>query len=59
MNPARPTRRTARFLGGTCRRAFSVGGLQAEQGEPQAWFELRVTGELYTTSAPVTVAHTW
>jgi len=50
---------TRRFLGGTCQRAFFVGGLQAEQGEQQAWFELRATGELYTASAPVTVAHTW
>jgi hypothetical protein len=50
---------TRRFLGGTCQRAFFVGGLQAEQGEQQGWFELRATGELYTASAPVTVAHTW
>ena len=50
---------TRRFLGGTCQRAFFVGGLQAEQGEQQAWFELRATGELYTASAPVTVAHAW
>ncbi|MEW1828738.1 hypothetical protein [Streptomyces sp. NPDC088196] len=44
MNPGRPTRRTV---------------LLAEQGEQQAWFELRATGELYTASAPVTVAHAW
>ncbi|MDV9175277.1 endo-beta-N-acetylglucosaminidase [Streptomyces sp. W16] len=50
---------TRRFLGGTCQRAFYAGGLQAEQGEQQAWFELRATGELYTASAPVTVAYTW
>jgi hypothetical protein len=50
---------TRRFLGGTCQRAFFVGGLQAEQGEQAAWFELRATGELYTASAPVTVTHTW
>nr|WSY49806.1 endo-beta-N-acetylglucosaminidase [Streptomyces sp. NBC_00886] len=50
---------TRRFLGGTCQRAFFVGGLQAEQGEQAARFELRSTGELYTASAPVTVAHIW
>ncbi|WP_019068303.1 endo-beta-N-acetylglucosaminidase [Streptomyces hokutonensis] len=50
---------TRRFLGGTCQRAFYVGGLTAEQGEQQAWFELRATGELYTASAPVTVAYAW
>ncbi|MFJ5303315.1 endo-beta-N-acetylglucosaminidase [Streptomyces sp. NPDC088350] len=50
---------TRRFLGGTCQRAFYVGGLTAEQGEQQAWFELRATGELYTASAPVTVSYTW
>ncbi|WP_262057088.1 endo-beta-N-acetylglucosaminidase [Streptomyces sp. STR69] len=50
---------TRRFLGGTCQRAFYVGGLTAEQGEQQAWFELRATGELYTASAPATVAYAW
>ncbi|MGW3106519.1 endo-beta-N-acetylglucosaminidase [Streptomyces sp. NPDC001100] len=50
---------TRRFLGGTCQCAFYVGGLTAEQGEQQAWFELRATGELYTASAPVTVAYAW
>ncbi|MFE2415708.1 endo-beta-N-acetylglucosaminidase [Streptomyces hokutonensis] len=50
---------TRRFLGGTCQRAFYVGGLTAEQGEQQAWFELRATGELYTASAPVAVAYAW
>ncbi|MFJ9630814.1 endo-beta-N-acetylglucosaminidase [Streptomyces sp. NPDC101175] len=50
---------TRRFLGGTCQRAFYVAGLAAEQGEQQARFELRATGELYTASAPVTVTYTW
>ncbi|MFJ6894849.1 endo-beta-N-acetylglucosaminidase [Streptomyces hokutonensis] len=50
---------TRRFLGGTCQSAFYVGGLTAEQGEQQAWFELRATGELYTASVPVTVAYAW
>jgi len=50
---------TRRFLGGTCQRAFFVGGLQAEQGEPAARFEVRAVGELYTASAPVTVSYTW
>ncbi|MET7571417.1 endo-beta-N-acetylglucosaminidase [Streptomyces sp. NPDC005492] len=50
---------TRRFLGGTCQRAFFVGGLTAEQGEQEARFELRATGELYTASAPATVTHTW
>ncbi|WOX14373.1 hypothetical protein [Streptomyces sp. N50] len=44
MNPRCPTR---------------SGVLLAEQGVRQAWFELRVTGELYTASAPVTVAYAW
>lgn len=44
MNPQGPTGRTV---------------LPAQQGEQHAWFELRATGELYTASAPVTVAHTW
>ncbi|MCL8009984.1 endo-beta-N-acetylglucosaminidase [Streptomyces sp. AS02] len=50
---------TRRFLGGTCQRAFFVGGLRPEQGEREARFELRAVGELYTTSAPATVTHTW
>ncbi|MGP4005251.1 endo-beta-N-acetylglucosaminidase [Streptomyces sp. 4N124] len=48
-----------RFLGGTCQRAYFVGGLQPEQGERAARFEVRAVGELYTSSAPVTVSHTW
>ncbi|MFG2726026.1 endo-beta-N-acetylglucosaminidase [Streptomyces canus] len=48
-----------RFLGGTCQRAYFVGGLKPEQGERQAWLELRAVGELYTSSAPVTVTHPW
>ncbi|MFI7504009.1 endo-beta-N-acetylglucosaminidase [Streptomyces sp. NPDC049687] len=50
---------TRRFLGGTCQRAFYVGGLVREQGEQAARLELRAVGELYTSSAPVTVTHTW
>ncbi|MEV2211990.1 endo-beta-N-acetylglucosaminidase [Streptomyces sp. NPDC050997] len=50
---------TRRFLGGTCQRAYYVGGLQPEQGEPAARFELRAVGELYTSSAPVLVTHPW
>ncbi|MGW1558000.1 endo-beta-N-acetylglucosaminidase [Streptomyces sp. NPDC002144] len=50
---------TRRFLGGTCQRAYFVSGLQPEQGEPAARFELRAVGELYTSSAPVTVTHPW
>lgn len=50
---------TRRFLGGTCQRAFFVPGLQPEQGERTTTFELRSVGELYTSSDPVTVTHTW
>lgn len=50
---------TRRFLGGTCQRAFFVGGLQAEQGEQAARFEVRAVGELYTASVPLTVSYTW
>ncbi|MFI8528916.1 endo-beta-N-acetylglucosaminidase [Streptomyces aquilus] len=50
---------TRRFLGGTCQSAYFVGGLQPEQGERAARFELRAVGELYTSSAPVSVTHTW
>ncbi|MCH5670964.1 endo-beta-N-acetylglucosaminidase [Streptomyces gilvus] len=50
---------TRRFLGGTCQKAYFVSGLQPEQGEPAARFELRAVGELYTSSAPVTVTHPW
>ncbi|MFD5008450.1 endo-beta-N-acetylglucosaminidase [Streptomyces chartreusis] len=50
---------TRRFLGGTCQSAYFLGGLKAEQGEQEARFELRAVGELYTTSAPVTVTHRW
>ncbi|EGX57224.1 endo-beta-N-acetylglucosaminidase [Streptomyces zinciresistens K42] len=50
---------TRRFLGGTCQPAFFAGGLRPEQGESEARFELRAVGELYTTSAPVTVTHRW
>lgn len=50
---------TRRFLGGTCQRAFYVGGLAAEQGEPAARFELRAVGELFTVSTPATTTHTW
>ncbi|WP_405866422.1 endo-beta-N-acetylglucosaminidase [Streptomyces sp. NBC_00005] len=48
-----------RFLGGTCQHAYFVEGLQAEQGEQAARFELRAVGELYTSSDPVTVTHPW
>ncbi|MEU0407589.1 endo-beta-N-acetylglucosaminidase [Streptomyces griseorubiginosus] len=50
---------TRRFLGGTCQRAYFVGGLRPEQGEAEARLELRAVGELYTSSAPVTVTHPW
>ncbi|MCI3278037.1 endo-beta-N-acetylglucosaminidase [Streptomyces cylindrosporus] len=50
---------TRRFLGGTGQQAFFVAGLQPEQGERAARFELRSVGELYDTSDPVTVTHTW
>jgi endo-beta-N-acetylglucosaminidase D len=50
---------TRRFLGGTCQRAYFVTGLRPEQGERQARLELRAVGELYTSSAPVTVTHPW
>ncbi|MEU6282845.1 endo-beta-N-acetylglucosaminidase [Streptomyces sp. NPDC047028] len=48
-----------RFLGGTCQQAYFVPGLRPEQGERRARFELRAVGELYDTSTPVTVTHTW
>ncbi|WP_405740653.1 endo-beta-N-acetylglucosaminidase [Streptomyces sp. NBC_00028] len=50
---------TRRFLGGTCQQAYFLGGLQPEQGERAARFELRAVGELYTSSAPVSVTHPW
>ncbi|GGN58202.1 hypothetical protein GCM10011579_021220 [Streptomyces albiflavescens] len=50
---------TRRFLGGTCQRAFYVGGLAPEQGEPAARFELRAVGELFSVSTPATTTHTW
>ncbi|MDI9829837.1 endo-beta-N-acetylglucosaminidase [Streptomyces sp. KAU_LT] len=50
---------TRRFLGGTCQHAFFTAGLRPEPGETAARFELRAVGELYTTSAPVTVTHRW
>ncbi|MER5936670.1 endo-beta-N-acetylglucosaminidase [Streptomyces sp. NPDC001928] len=50
---------TRRFLGATCQSAYFVGGLRPEQGEQEARFELRAVGELYSTSAPVTVTHRW
>ncbi|MFJ4364102.1 endo-beta-N-acetylglucosaminidase [Streptomyces chartreusis] len=50
---------TRRFLGGTCQSAYFLGGLKPEQGEQEARFELHAVGELYTTSAPVTVTHRW
>ncbi|MFF3914115.1 endo-beta-N-acetylglucosaminidase [Streptomyces sp. NPDC001852] len=50
---------TRRFLGGTCQHAFFLTGLQPEQGERAARFELRAVGELYTTSTPVDVTHPW
>ncbi|MEU8845602.1 endo-beta-N-acetylglucosaminidase [Streptomyces sp. NPDC048564] len=50
---------TRRFLGGTCQPAYFVAGLRPEQGEQTTRLELRAVGELYTSSAPVTVTHTW
>ncbi|WP_369231093.1 endo-beta-N-acetylglucosaminidase [Streptomyces sp. R21] len=48
-----------RFLGGTCQRAFYVGGLVPEPGESAAGFELRAVGELFTVSTAATTTHTW
>ncbi|NBE54239.1 endo-beta-N-acetylglucosaminidase [Streptomyces boluensis] len=48
-----------RFLTGTCARAAYVKGLKAAPGEKAVSFELRAVGELFTTSAPVTVTHPW
>jgi len=50
---------TRRFLGATGQRAYFLAGLQPEQGETEARLELRAVGELYTSSDPVTVTHTW
>ncbi|GGT23748.1 endo-beta-N-acetylglucosaminidase [Streptomyces chromofuscus] len=50
---------TRRFLGGTCQLAHFAAGLTPEQGERTARFEVRSVGELYTSSAPVTVTHPW
>ncbi|MGW0212280.1 hypothetical protein ACWDZ8_43605, partial [Streptomyces sp. NPDC003233] len=50
---------TRRFLGGTCQRSYFLAGLQPEQGETAARFELRAVGELYNASTPVTVTHPW
>jgi endo-beta-N-acetylglucosaminidase D len=50
---------TRRFLGATCQRAYFVAGLRPEQGERAARLEVRAVGELYTSSAPVTVTRTW
>ncbi|MBW8797911.1 MAG: endo-beta-N-acetylglucosaminidase [Streptomyces sp.] len=50
---------TRRFLGATGQRAYFLTGLQPEQGETTARFEVRAVGELYTSSDPVTVTHTW
>ncbi|MGW4562901.1 endo-beta-N-acetylglucosaminidase [Streptomyces sp. NPDC004561] len=50
---------TRRFLGATCQRAYFLTGLRPEQGERAARLEVRAVGELYTSSAPVTVTHTW
>ncbi|WP_129305398.1 endo-beta-N-acetylglucosaminidase [Streptomyces sp. L2] len=48
-----------RFLGGTCQHAYFVPGPRPEPGERRGRFELRAVGELYDTSTPVTVTHTW
>ncbi|MER5793577.1 endo-beta-N-acetylglucosaminidase [Streptomyces sp. NPDC001980] len=50
---------TRRFLGATGQRAYFLTGLQPEQGEATARFEVRAVGELYTSSDPATVTHTW
>ncbi|MGW3128614.1 endo-beta-N-acetylglucosaminidase [Streptomyces sp. NPDC001123] len=50
---------TRRFLGATGQRAYFLTALQPEQGETTARFEVRAVGELYTSSDPVTVTHTW
>ncbi|WP_405650362.1 hypothetical protein [Streptomyces sp. NBC_00019] len=43
----------------TCRKAYFLDGLRSGQGERTARFEPRSVGELYTSSAPATVTHTW
>ncbi|MEV7284844.1 endo-beta-N-acetylglucosaminidase [Streptomyces sp. NPDC093252] len=48
-----------RFLGGTGQLAWFAGGLVPEQGEAAARFEVRAVGELYSSSAPAVVTHTW
>ncbi|MEU9332814.1 endo-beta-N-acetylglucosaminidase [Streptomyces sp. NPDC048290] len=50
---------TRRFLGGTCQLAWFAGGLTPEAGETAARFEVRSVGELYSSSAPAVVTHTW
>ncbi|WP_030379126.1 MULTISPECIES: endo-beta-N-acetylglucosaminidase [unclassified Streptomyces] len=50
---------TRRFLGGTCQHAFFVPGLVPAEGEERARFEVRTVGEVYTTSSPAHVTHTW
>ncbi|MBD0418923.1 endo-beta-N-acetylglucosaminidase [Streptomyces sp. TRM S81-3] len=50
---------TRRFLGATCQHAYFAGGLRPEGSERAARFELRAVGELYSSSDPVTVTHTW
>ncbi|PKW11449.1 Endo-beta-N-acetylglucosaminidase D [Streptomyces sp. 1222.5] len=50
---------TRRFLGATGQCAFFAVGLEPEQQEKAARFELRAVGELYNASTPVTVTHPW
>ncbi|MFK0158452.1 hypothetical protein ACIQVL_20990 [Streptomyces sp. NPDC090499] len=50
---------TRRFPGATGRRTYFPTGLPPEQGETTGRFEVRAVGELYTSSDPVTVTHTW
>ncbi|MFF9408323.1 endo-beta-N-acetylglucosaminidase [Streptomyces anandii] len=50
---------TRRFLTATCQHACFVAGPTPAPGERAARLELRAVGELYTSSAPVTVTHPW
>ncbi|MGW2959215.1 hypothetical protein ACWDGI_12120 [Streptomyces sp. NPDC001220] len=53
MNPSRRTVLVA------ATEAAPARSLPAAATEPAARFEVRAAGELYTSSDPVTVTHTW
>ncbi|MFC4511399.1 endo-beta-N-acetylglucosaminidase [Streptomyces ehimensis] len=48
-----------RFLGGTCGHAYYVPALRRTAGEEATRIEVRAVDELYTASAPASVAHRW